>query len=87
MEAAQTVVDTLIARDRRGVLVPDFMIAVGLTAVGKHEDAIDRLEHATGAGGESFFAWQVKTDPMFKDLRKYPRFKEVVAKIHKMYTY
>jgi hypothetical protein len=83
-EAAQDVLDTLVARDSRG-FVPDFMIAVAYTAVGDYTNAINRLETATGKGGESFFAWGLGRDPMFKPLRKDPRFREIVKRIELMY--
>jgi tetratricopeptide (TPR) repeat protein len=83
-EAAQEVLDTLVARDSRG-FVPDFMIAVAYTAVGDYTNAINRLETATGKGGESFFAWGLGRDPMFKPLRKDPRFREIVKRIELMY--
>jgi hypothetical protein len=61
------------------------MIAVAYTAVGDYTNAINRLETATGKGGESFFAWGLGRDPMFKPLRKDPRFREIVKRIELMY--
>lgn len=84
MAAAQEVLDTLIARDARG-FVPDFMMASAYAAVGDNSNAILRLEHATGIGGESFFAWGLAQDPMFASLRGEPRFQKVVQRIKDIY--
>ncbi len=62
--AAREILDTLLVRDKQGY-VPDFMMAVTYTANGEYQNAMNRLELASGAGGESFFAWGIKTDPMF----------------------
>lgn len=84
MKAAQEILDTMIVKDRNG-FVPPFMMAVAYTALGDYNDALDKLDMASGAGGESFFAWGIKSDPMFMKLHGNPRFDKVVSRLESMY--
>ena len=83
-EEAQKILDHLLER-KKSAFVPDFMMAVVYTALEGRDDAIACLEHASGAGGESFFAWGIRQDPMFKALNDDPRFQTIAGKIEQMY--
>jgi TolB-like protein/class 3 adenylate cyclase/Flp pilus assembly protein TadD len=82
--AAQVVLDTLLARSKRG-FVPDFMIAVAFESLAEHDSAIAHLDKAIHSGGESYFAWMIGRDPMFSGLRNDPRFKKLVKEVEEMY--
>jgi tetratricopeptide (TPR) repeat protein len=86
-EAAHKILEYHLERKNTGGFVPDFMMASVYESNGMPDEAIASLERATGTGGESFFSWQLGTDPMFASMRDDPRFKRIVDKIHRMYQY
>lgn len=62
-------------------LVPDFMMAVQMCALGRHEEALDYLEKGVANQGENFFIIALDHDPMFEDIWKHPRFSRLVERV------